>query len=97
MIDADGLITAAEAAKRLRLSTEQVRRKLREGKLKGRRIGNQWFVEEQALPYGTDAPKHLVSPRLIAEIDELRRRIAGRNPDYEFDPVKMVRRVRGEA
>ena len=45
MIDTSGMITVAEAAKRMNLSIEQVRRKLREGKLKGQRIGNQWFVD----------------------------------------------------
>ncbi len=44
MIDTDGTITVAEAAKRMNLSIEQVSRKLREGKLKGQHIGNQWFV-----------------------------------------------------
>lgn len=41
-------ITVAEAAKRLNRSIEQVRRYLREGKLAGRRIGNQWFVDAAA-------------------------------------------------
>jgi excisionase family DNA binding protein len=40
-----GYITVSEAARRLRRSTEQVRRYLREGKLPGRRIGGQWFIE----------------------------------------------------
>lgn len=44
-----GLLTVAEVAERLGRSIEQVRRYLREGKLKGRRIGQQWFVEESAL------------------------------------------------
>jgi hypothetical protein len=30
-------------------STEQVRRYLREGRLRGRRLGGQWFIEESAL------------------------------------------------
>ena len=46
----DGMITVAEAAQRLSRSLEQVRRYLREGKLKGQRIGGQWFVEEASLP-----------------------------------------------
>jgi excisionase family DNA binding protein len=50
MIPLDGMITAAEAAHRLGRSLEQVRRYLREGKLKGQRIGGQWFVEEASLP-----------------------------------------------
>jgi excisionase family DNA binding protein len=50
MFDLDGMITVAEAARRLGRSLEQVRRYLREGKLKGQRIGGQWFVEEASLP-----------------------------------------------
>lgn len=44
-----GLLTVAEVAERLGRSIEQVRRYLREGKLAGRRIGQQWFVEASAL------------------------------------------------
>jgi len=50
MIPLDGMITVAEAARRLGRSLEQVRRYLREGKLKGQRIGGQWFVQEASLP-----------------------------------------------
>ena len=50
MIPLDGMITVAEAAQRLGRSLEQVRRYLREGKLKGQRVGGQWFVEEASLP-----------------------------------------------
>jgi excisionase family DNA binding protein len=50
MVSLDGMITVAEAARRLGRSLEQVRRYLREGKLKGQRIGGQWFVEEASLP-----------------------------------------------
>jgi excisionase family DNA binding protein len=50
MVSFDGMITVAQAAKRLGRSLEQVRRYLREGKLKGQRIGGQWFVEEASLP-----------------------------------------------
>jgi excisionase family DNA binding protein len=46
------LLTVAEVAERLGRSIEQVRRYLREGKLPGRRIGQQWFVEESALAGG---------------------------------------------
>jgi excisionase family DNA binding protein len=43
------LVSVAEAAKRLERSTEQVRRYLREGRLQGRRVGGQWFIEVAAL------------------------------------------------
>jgi excisionase family DNA binding protein len=45
----DGYLTVDEAARRLNRSIEQVRRYLREGRLPGRRIGQQWFIEEAAL------------------------------------------------
>ncbi len=45
----DQYLTVAEAARRLSRSIEQVRRYLREGRLAGRRIGQQWFIEEAAL------------------------------------------------
>ena len=51
--DMEGYITVPEAAERLSRSTEQVRRYLREGKLAGQRIGNQWFIREQAVLYQT--------------------------------------------
>ena len=43
------LLSVADAASRLRKSTEQGRRYLREGRLEGRRIGGQWFIEATAL------------------------------------------------
>ena len=43
------LVSVAEAARTLDRSTEQVRRYLREGRLTGRRIGGQWFIEAAAL------------------------------------------------
>lgn len=45
----DGYVTVDEAARRLGRSIEQVRRYLREGTLAGQRIGQQWFIEEEAL------------------------------------------------
>jgi len=92
MIDAGGLITAAEAAKRLRLSTGQVRRRLRQGKLKGRRIGNQWFVEERDLS-ALKSGAHLVPPQLLRRIDETRERIFRRTGSV-FDAVAIIREVR---
>ncbi len=96
MINTDGLITVAEAAKRLHLSIEQVRRKLREGKLKGQRLGNQWFVNEEHLRQTVAPEEPLISRELLDEVDKIGRRIAERNPGYDFDPVEMVRRVRDE-
>lgn len=42
-------ISVADAAKVLDRSTEQVRRYLREGRLPGRRVGGQWFIDRSAL------------------------------------------------
>jgi excisionase family DNA binding protein len=95
MIDTTGMITVAEAAKRLNRSIEQVRRRLREGKLKGQRIGNQWFVEEESLKT-LSATEPLVPKEVMAEVRRLSRRIARQNPGYVFDPVEMVRRSRDE-
>ena len=44
----DGL-SVAETAQRLNRSTEQVRRYLREGRLAGRRVGGQWFINPSAV------------------------------------------------
>ncbi len=60
-----GMITVAEAARRLGRSIEQVRRYLREGKLKGERIGQQWFIEEGSLPV-----RYVPSQRATAWIRE---------------------------
>jgi excisionase family DNA binding protein len=43
------LLSVAETARRLNRSTEQVRRYLREQRLRGHRIGGQWFIEAKAL------------------------------------------------
>jgi excisionase family DNA binding protein len=43
------LLTVADAARALERSTEQVRRYLREGRLTGRRLGGQWFIDRAAL------------------------------------------------
>jgi len=48
-MDDQGLVTVAESAAILERSTEQVRRYLREGRLRGRRLGGQWFIERAAL------------------------------------------------
>ncbi len=49
MAKPEGMITVQEAARRLGRSIEQVRRYLREGKLRGERIGQQWFIEDASL------------------------------------------------
>ncbi len=49
MYGEQSLLSVGDAAKRLSRSTEQVRRYLREGRLQGRRIGGQWFIERGLL------------------------------------------------
>ena len=97
MIDTSGFLTVAEAAKRLQLSEEQVRRKLREGKLGGQRIGQQWFINELSLrPKDKDSDDFvpLIPYEQQARIADLRRRIAERGPMP--DPVETLREHRGE-
>lgn len=56
-VDSD-LISVAETARLLKRSTEQVRRYLREGRLPGRRMGGQWFIERSAVSaFGTTRSK----------------------------------------
>jgi excisionase family DNA binding protein len=43
------LMSVADVARELSRSTEQVRRYLREGRLVGRRMGGQWFIERAAV------------------------------------------------
>jgi excisionase family DNA binding protein len=96
MIETNGMITVAEASRRLHLSIEQVRRKLREGTLKGQRVGNQWFVDETAVANKKRKGEPLISSDVMREVHEVAQRIAERNPGYVFDPVEMVRKVREE-
>lgn len=42
-------LSVAETAQLLGRSTEQVRRYLREGRLAGRRMGGQWFIDPKAV------------------------------------------------
>ena len=91
MVTLEGMISVAEAAKRLNRSIEQVRRNLREGKLKGQRVGNQWFVDEKCLTESQRQP--LVDPRLLERIRQTREAIYRRNR-ITFDVVAMVRESR---
>jgi excisionase family DNA binding protein len=93
MIETEGMITVAEAAKRLDRSIEQVRRYLREGKLKGQRIGNQWFVDEASLETGGKELAPLIPKELMDEIDATREAIF-RRTGIIFDAVEMVRESR---
>jgi excisionase family DNA binding protein len=87
----EGMITVAEAARRLNRSIEQVRRYLREGKLPGQRIGNQWFVEERTLEAPSGEP--LVPAELVERIRRTREEIR-RRAGHDFDVVEMIRQSR---
>jgi excisionase family DNA binding protein len=93
MIETEGMITVAEAAKRLDRSIEQVRRYLREGKLKGQRVGNQWFVDKASLKEAGKEPAPLIPRELMEEIKRARKAIFQRN-GIVFDAVQMVRESR---
>jgi excisionase family DNA binding protein len=93
VIETNGTITVAEAARRLGKSTEQVRRYLREGKLKGQRVGSQWFVDEEAIDRVARPPEPLIPAELVKRIDDLRESIFKRN-GLEFDVVGIVRESR---
>lgn len=42
-----GMISTAEAAERLGICDSMVRRLIREGRLKARRVGRAWVIEER--------------------------------------------------
>jgi excisionase family DNA binding protein len=92
MIEVEGMISVAEAAKRLNRSIEQVRRNLRDGKLKGQRIGNQWFVDEASLARDLKS-EPLVPRELMEKIRKTREEIFSRN-GIIFDAVEMIRQSR---
>ena len=93
MIDTEGLLTVEQAAKRLRRSAEQVRRYLREGKLRGKRIGNQWFIEETALTRFGKKSGGLIPQELLDRADRSREETFRRN-GIVFDVVEMLRKDR---
>lgn len=107
----EGMVTVAEAARRLGRSIEQVRRYLREGKLEGRRIGQQWFVPERAVsqrpvPVREPTGPCLVDPpplspeeaqALIRQIDEGVEAMRRRlGGDLDIDIVALIRQDRDE-
>ena len=60
----EGYVSVGQAARQLGRSIEQVRRYLREGKLPGRRIGQQWFIEEDALAAWSPGRSPAIDTRL---------------------------------
>jgi excisionase family DNA binding protein len=97
MVTLEGMITVAEAARRLNRSIEQVRRYLREGKLRGQRIGNQWFVEERTLVAASDQPHREEQLALLARIAANREAILQRRGGKPLPAgADLIREVREE-
>jgi excisionase family DNA binding protein len=92
MITLEGMITVTEAARRLNRSTEQVRRYLREGKLRGQRIGNQWFVEESATR-GSMTARYEQQMEVLRRIRENREAIL-RESGLQPRGAEIIRQVR---
>lgn len=67
----DSLIDVQEAARRLNRSPDQVRRYLREGRLKGQRVNNRWFVDAAEVADELDALTGDISDDLGAKLDRL--------------------------
>ena len=94
MIDTRGYVSVAEAAERLRLSPEQVRRRLRDGHLKGERVGHQWFVERASMTRAEPPIQSLVPRELLEDVKKMREAIRKRNGGKLFDAVEAVQKCR---
>lgn len=96
MLSLQGMITVAEAARRLNRSIEQVRRYLREGKLRGERIGGQWFMKETAISAMADpTARYHQQMELLRRIRENREAIS-RESGRLFGGAEAVAQVREE-
>jgi len=100
MNEPGGMITVQEAARRLSRSIEQVRRYLREGKLKGRRIGQQWFIDEASLagrPFRYPAPKpgalRIAEPAAVLERTTMDRKTASLMREIDAGREAIRRRL----
>jgi excisionase family DNA binding protein len=92
-IDTSETVTVAEAAKRLGRSEEQVRRYLRAGRLKGQRVGNQWFIDERDLASRrSEGPRPLIPLEQRQRIAALRARLAPRFRGVDI--LDLIRRQR---
>ncbi|NJL06764.1 MAG: helix-turn-helix domain-containing protein [Chloroflexaceae bacterium] len=49
VFDGITLYTTAEVAEQLGVSVQLVRKLMREGKIKGRKIGNAWYIPAEAV------------------------------------------------
>lgn len=82
--------TVQEAAKELGLSIEQVRRHLREGKLLGQKLGQQWFIEETSLEEMKNPGSQI---RALSEARRIRWKIKERHGN--IDILELIDLSRG--
>jgi excisionase family DNA binding protein len=64
-------LTVAETAAYLQRSTEQVRRYLREGDLRGNRLGGQWFVAYEDVERFRQQREERLAMALLSTTDPL--------------------------
>ena len=87
------MLTVQKTARRLNRSVEQVRRYLREGKLQGERIGQQWFVPEETINGRQQNDRQQQRRELFEQIKQEREAIAKRL-GYRFDIEKLIDEAR---
>ena len=88
-----GMFTVQKTARRLNRSVEQVRCYLREGKLQGERIGQQWFVPEETINGRQQNDRQQQRRELFEQIKQEREAIAKRL-GYRFDIEKLIDEAR---
>ena len=93
----EGYVTVDEAARRLGRSIEQVRRYLREGRLRGQRIGGQWFVEESALDewHGDRTRSRARIGEAVAAYEERAMRTGETNKNERLISEELSREIEG--
>lgn len=64
------MLTVPEAAKRVNRKPETVRRWIREGRLRARKIGTQHVIEEQDLEVASPEPWPVEIPEILRTTDE---------------------------
>jgi excisionase family DNA binding protein len=75
MFGKDTMIPVAEAAKRLNRTPEQLRRALRQGRMRGERVGRQWFVDSRYIQVEPRGYSRLITQKelmqgIFARLDE---------------------------
>jgi hypothetical protein len=90
MSESPELLRVDDVARRLHRTTDQVRRYLREGKIRGRRIGGRWFVDPGDLGPELEENRWLVPRDLLEPIRLSSNKIFKRN-GIVFDVVAEFR------